>query len=98
MAEQWQIFVTGMGAEVCTINVATNQEDFLSTTVDRLRRLVHEKWPHVATGPDEIQLFFAGKQLDNKLEDYSIQRNSTLQLVFRLPHYVARMSPHVKHS
>ena len=93
MAEQWQVFVTGMGAEVCTINISTNQADFLSTTVSRLRTLIHEKWPHVATGPDELRLLFAGKQLEDrlrngdeaKLEDYNIQRNSTIQLVFRLP-------------
>ena len=93
MAEQWQIFVTGMGAEVCTINISTNQADFMSTTVSRLRKLIHEKWPHVATGPDELRLLFAGKQLEDrlrngneaKLEDYNIQNNSTLQLVFRLP-------------
>lgn len=92
MGEIWQVFVVGMGAEVCTINVATNQEDFRKTTVAMLRSLIHKKWPHVQTGSDDMRLLFAGKQLEDKksrlrsyiLEDYNIQRNSTIHMVFRL--------------
>lgn len=88
----WQVFVTGMEEGVFTINVAQNAEDFLKTTVIRFRKLVKERWSHVATGADDLRLLFAGKQLEDKLvngkegtfEDYNIQRNSTIQLVFRL--------------
>ena len=70
-----------------------NKEDFLKTTISYVRTLVHDKWPHVSSGPSELRLLFAGKQLKDKLndgndatlEDHNIQRNSTLQLVFRLP-------------
>ena len=93
MAEVQQIFVIGMEAGVHTIAIATNDEDFRKTTILKLRSLIHEKWDHVGTGPDELRLLFAGKQLQDYLrmgqratfEDYNIQRNSTIHLVFRLP-------------
>ena len=93
MAEMQQVFVIGMEAGIHTIAIATNDEDFRKTTISKLRSLIQEKWDHVATGPDELRLLFAGKQLQDCLrigkkatfEDYNIQRNSTIHLVFRLP-------------
>jgi len=93
MEDTMQVFVIGMESGVHSIAIATNQEDFRKTTISRLRSLIHEKWDHVATGPDELRLLFAGKQLEDRLrngqeatlEDYNIQRNSTIHLVFRLP-------------
>ena len=77
---------------MATITVSNSMESFRSTTITQLRTLIHDKWPHVATSPDELRILFAGKQLEDKLpnkktatlEDYNIQRNSTLHLVFRL--------------
>ena len=107
MGEMYQVFVVGMGAEVATINVSTKQENFRSTTVKRFRTLLKEKWPECGTDPDDVRLLFAGKQLedtlrtgkDATLEDFNIQRNSTIHLVFRLhggsepPTFTQRVPP-----
>lgn len=77
---------------MATITVSNSREGFLSTTISELRVLIHDKWPHISTSPDELRILFAGKQLEDKLpnkkvatlEDYNIQRLSTLHLVFRL--------------
>ena len=77
---------------MAVITVSNSMESFRSTTITQLRTLIHDKWPHIATSPDELRILFAGKQLEDKLpnkkaatlEDYNIQRNSTLHLVFRL--------------
>ena len=89
----WQVFVTGMEAGVFTLNVAQNANDFNSTTVSQFRRLVHDKWSHVSADATDLRLLFAGKQMEDRLangreatlEDYNVQRGSTIQLVFRLP-------------
>ena len=75
------------------INVAKSEEEFKKTTMIRFRQLIQNKWSHVSTGADDLRLLFAGKQLMDKLPngkdatlaDYNIRRNSTIQLVFRLP-------------
>ena len=90
--EQWGVFVTGMDSGVYTIHVADSAE-LQKTTVTRFRQLVHKKWSEVSTDAESLRMLFAGKQLENKLPsgreatlgDYNIMRNSTVQLVFRVP-------------
>ncbi len=105
--EMYQVFVVGMGAEVATINVSTTQEGFLSTTIKKFRTLLNKKWPECGTDPDDVRLLFAGKQLEDKLRsggeatlnDYNLQRNSTIHLVLRLhggsqpPSFTQRVPP-----
>ena len=103
----YQVFVVGMGAEVGTINVSNTQQGFQTTTIKKFRTLLHQKWPECGTEPDDVRLLFAGKQLEDKLrsgeeatlEDFNIQRNSTIHLVFRLhggsgpPSFTQRIPP-----
>ena len=105
--EVFHVFIVGMGAEVGTINVSNTVEGFHTTTIQQLRSLIQQKWPHVATSAEDLRILFAGKQLQDKLrngkkatlEDYNIQRNSTLHLVFRLlggtdhPEFTQRVTP-----
>ena len=82
----------GMGASVITLNIAENQQDFKATTVARFRQLVHDEWSHVSTAPEDLRILYAGKELRDKrpnggesiLADYTVHRDSTLQLVFRV--------------
>ena len=90
MAE-WQVIVVGMKTGAYPITVAVNFEEFRKTTVSRFRKLIHQKWPDVDSDFENMRLIFAGKQLDDRkngksmtMEDYSIERNSTIQVVFRV--------------
>ena len=90
---KWQVMVRGMGASIITLNVAENQQDFMATTVAHFRELIHNERSHVSAAPEEMRILYSGKQLSDKLPkggestlgDYKIHRNSTLQVVFRVP-------------
>ena len=89
--KEWQVFVVGIGAELCTVPVADSHEEFRKTTIAHFRQLLHEKWSHVDSDPDSLRLLFAGRQLENRkdgrdmtMEDYNIQKNSTIQVVIRV--------------
>lgn len=90
--EMWQLFVRGIEKGVyCTINVADNYQQFQETTVIQVRRLLREKFPGNPIGAEDLRLLYAGRQLEDYIEnrkatlgDYNIQRNTTIDIVRRL--------------
>ena len=72
------------------VPVADTFEEFGKMTIADLKRKIHERIPEVE--PEGMRLIFAGKQLEETrnddimtLADYNLQKNSTIQLVVRLP-------------
>ena len=65
--------------------MASNQADFLTTNVKRLKEIVLEEWPKYES-TDAIRLLCGAKQLDESmtLSNYGIKRNSTLHIVLRV--------------
>lgn len=85
----WHVQLVGIEGSVTTIKVADTEQAFLSTTVAKLRRLVHKKWPEIET--DYMRLLYAGKQLNDEedseettLNTYRVKNRSTIHVVIKI--------------
>ena len=85
----WYVQVVGIEGGVTIMKVADTKQVFLSTTVAKLKQLIHNERPEIET--DTMRLLFAGKQLNVEvdgeeatLKTYNVQKGSTIQVVVRL--------------
>lgn len=93
--------IQGCRSDVITIIIAEDKEEGLKTTIQELKRKIHERIPEVET--EYMRLLFAGKQLEDTdkgkiqtLRDYNIQNKSILQVVLRVHGGSHKIQPRVQ--
>ena len=90
--KSWQVtFMDISGGTTMSLHVASNEADFLTMDIKRLKEIVLAEWPKYRN-TDAIRLLFGAKQLEETVNsinmtvsDYDIDRNSTIHVVLRLP-------------
>lgn len=97
MIDNWSIVIVNIDGGLIPVKVAENESDFLKTTVKELREKIFAK-----AQLNSMRLTFAGQQLEDfapgssaekTLEDYNVQRKSTINVIARIHGGSERVPP-----